>query len=197
MIGSSERNGTSRGMRPWLACAAVVLGAGTALACGDSDDKTSESAAKAPSTQQAAQQQPAATQAAPTTTQAAPAADPNTVDLRNGPTSEAEFKKLRAEGTVRLAAMRIGTPGKLTISPKGLTRSYEHWYKQGTVVTLKAKDTRTANFAAWSGACEGKGRTCKLKMTTLLRAVVGFKLDKAGAKGLSPEDKRLKLVSGP
>jgi hypothetical protein len=180
--------------RPWMAGVAMIAGAATALACGDSSD---EPAPKAAATQ-------ATSAAAPATTAApAPAASdqPAESPSESGKDVPADVKAWSEAGTVRLAAVWIGTPGKLVVAPEGNVtksdpKSWDHWYPKGTKVTVQAKDTRTARFAEWAGACSGKSHLCKVEMTGYLRVIGGFRLDADGAKGLPKDDPALKPGTG-
>jgi hypothetical protein len=100
------------------------------------------------------------------------------------------------KGNLRLGALRLGTRGTLIVSPKGKVPGpgTEHWFKRGTKVTIRAKDTKTAKFAGWSGDCRTKKRTCTLTMSRPMVAVAGFNLDEQAAKGLKKSDPRLKVV---
>jgi len=186
MIEDSDRTrGVRRGVRPTMACVAVILGAATAVACGDSSDDAAPAATKAadaPAQSKAAQAK---------TTPAAPAEGPDGKELTP------EVRGWIDAGTPRLAAVRIGTPGKLVVEPKGNVNYWDHYYPSGTVVTVRAKDTKTARFAAWSGTCTGTKRVCKVKVTGYVRLIAGFDLDKAAAKGLPKNDPALKPSTGP
>jgi hypothetical protein len=154
--------------------AAAVLAAVTALGCGDSSDKPSDQASAAAS---AAKPKP---KAKPTPT--------------SGPDA------WRAQGTQRLAALRLGTPGTLIVQPHGLTGTNgDRWYDAGTKVTIKVRNTKTARFVGWDGACAGKKTTtCHVQMNDFVRVLAGFELDTKAAKGLPKSDPALQPGSrGP
>lgn len=179
----TRRLGARRPLMPLMATVAVVLGAGTALGCGDSsDDKAAAPAAKAPAKTQAD------TAAGTSTTTAATAS--------KAPASD-EGKKLLAQGTVRLMAKRVGYPGTLVVvGPKGTVDSNnERWYKVGTKVTLRASSTKTARFTEWYLGCPKSTApvcTVKIKPGDYTRAFAVFQLDKKAAKDLKKSDPALK-----
>jgi hypothetical protein len=187
MIEESDRaHGVRRRVRPGLAAIAMIAGAATMVACGDSSDDAPDGAAK--------------TKAAATTAPK-PAASTTTNPAETGTNVPADVQAWSKSGTVRLAALWIGTPGKLSVEPKGnMTaedpKSWDHWYPKGTEVTVTAENTKTARFLEWSGACAGKDRVCKVTMTDYKRLIGGFKLDKKGAKGLPKNDPALKPGTG-
>lgn len=189
-------------LRPWLTGGALALSAAIALGCGSSsdDDKASDQAAA--TTNKAAA---AATTPATPTTSGTPATSGTTTTTPAQPVNPVA-KKYTAEGTVRLMAKRLGTPGTLVVvSPKGLVdQNNERWYKIGTEVTLRASSTKTARFAGWTQGCTSKAPLCKVKITKgdYTRVFAAFKLDQEAAKQLKPSDPALKsgiyaLGSGP
>jgi hypothetical protein len=184
-------------LRASTATLAVALGAMTALACGSSSDDVSKSADAATKTTAAAAAQPAP---AATTTTAAPAASTaaptTTTPAPTGNLNDGK-RAWQEAGTVRLAAVRTGTQGGVSVKPAGLVyKKWNHWYKPGTQVTVRAVDTQVGRFAGWSGgSCEGKGRTCSFTVTGTTRVIVGFLLNEKGAKKLKPDDPRLTLAA--
>jgi hypothetical protein len=175
--------------RPRVAVAVVALSAVTLVACGSSSDDGSKADASA-----SVKARPAASTSSPSTaapSTAAPAAEQ----------PEVPDPARTAQGTGRLSTLRLGTPGRLVVKPKGAVPGpgTEHWYKFGTVVTVRAKDTPTARFSGWAGDanCDSSSRICKVKIaapTTV--AVAGFDLIAKGAKGLKKSDPRLRVVTG-
>jgi pyruvate/2-oxoglutarate dehydrogenase complex dihydrolipoamide acyltransferase (E2) component len=172
----------------------MVLSAAMLAACGDSSDDATKANASTPAK---ATTTAKATQAAASTT--APAAPIPAEAPATGPDGKKLSPEVRGwikEGTARLAAVRIGTPGKLVVEPKGNVNYWDHYYPPGTVVTVTAKDTKTARFAEWSGACVGKDHVCKVKMTGYKRLIGGFNLDAKAASGLPKDDPALKFDTG-
>lgn len=171
-----------------MTSAALIVGAATAVACGDSKDESQSAAADT-----------TAAQAAPAATTPAPAAPASTQGQAAPPASddpEAKayelYKRYSAQGTVRLAAISLGTPGIVQVKPKGIKYHWDHYYPKGTVVTLKARDTKAARFIQWSGVCTGTKRTCTVKMDALYRTVAGFDYNAKGAKTLKSSSPLLK-----
>ncbi|HET6505569.1 MAG TPA: hypothetical protein VFG42_02155 [Baekduia sp.] len=152
-------------IRPWAVALALIVSAMPVAGCGDSSSEADGHASSA--------QAKAASRGMP---------DPRAATA--------------AHGKVRVSALRLGTPGKLIVSPKGSVPGPGtlHWYKLGTVVTIRAKDTRTARFGGWGGDCHGKQRVCRFKLRRTMAVVAGFAFDKRGAKGLKVGDPRLKVV---
>lgn len=157
-----------------MVAAAAVLAAVTALGCGDSSDKPSDQASAST---------------------AKPKAKPTSTPK---PTSGPDA--WRAQGTQRLAALRLGTPGTLIVRPHGLTGTRgDRWYDAGTKVTITVRNTKTARFVGWDGACAGKKtRTCQVKMDDFVRVLAGFELNVKAAKHLPKSDPALQPGSrGP
>jgi pyruvate/2-oxoglutarate dehydrogenase complex dihydrolipoamide acyltransferase (E2) component len=180
-----------RRMAPWMASAVIVLGALAGVGCGDSDDDGQSAAANTTAAKPApaaTTQDPAAT--APATTQAQPAQSD-----QQDPTTEKGtelYNRYTAEGTVRLAAIALGTPGVIKVKPVGIKYSWDHYYPKGSTVTLTAEDTKAAKFVQWSGECTGQGRTCKVTMDNIYRAVAGFTYNSETAKSLDKDSPLLK-----
>lgn len=187
--------GARRRVRPWIAGVAVIAGAATLVACGDSsDDAGNDAAAKKPAatTTAAAAAKPAATTSAPAGTESE--------DVGPGKVP-ADVQAYSDAGTMRLAAVWIGTPGKLVVKPKGdVTNSKylgrEYWYPKGTKVTILAKDGKAGRFNQWAGSCSGTNRKCKVTMSAFQRVIAGFDLDAKAAKRLPKDDPALNAGSG-
>lgn len=163
----------------------MVLSTATLVACGSSSDDQA-SKAKEPTANVA---KTTASAAAPSTTEPA-TQPPNVPD-----------PKRTAQGTGRLSAVRLGTPGRVVVEPEGAVPGpgTEHWYKLGTRVTVHAKDTPTARFSGWAGdaRCNAHSRVCRVKVSQPASIVVaGFNLVRSKAKGLKKSDPRLKVVVG-
>lgn len=186
-------------LRPMIASAVVVLGTATALAaCGDSSDDAANGSAKPKAA--ATTTAPAATTAAPAATAAQPAAtqpDPNAP-----PQVGVKAKAWSDAGTVRLASVWLGTPGTLSVKPKGNVDTsvkdyrYEHWYPKGTEVTVTAHNGKASHFAEWAGACTDKTPVCTVTMDGFKRLIAGFSFDKKRAKGLSSKDPAMQPGTG-
>lgn len=179
MILDEDRVGRRRPLGPMLVTGALALAAATALGCGsDSSDKADQATASAPK----------AAAATTTTTAAKPAA-------KDGPDA------WRQQGTKRLAVLRVGTPGTLIVEPHGLDGANpgDRWYDPGTKVTLTVRDTKTARFHEWAGACTGSETVCKLTLDggQYVRVIAGFDLDKKAAKNLKKSNPALKLSVRP
>jgi Divergent InlB B-repeat domain len=158
-------------LRPLVATVALLVSAAPLVAWATASDEASEA--------QAASAQPVRQVVA------APAS------------AKSAERSLAAKGLVRVGMLRLGTRGKLVAEPKGSVpgAATNHWYKVGTHVTVRAKDTRTARFSGWTGACQGKRRVCTFVVKKKNPNVfAGFSLDKQGAKGLKKGDPRLKVV---
>jgi hypothetical protein len=161
--------------RRWPAVAglAVVLSTGLAFGCGSSDSGSGTSSAPAK-----AADAPAASASAPSTT-AAPAS-------ASTPTAAEKFEALQdRKGTMRLAALTLGVPGggKLIVKPAGLVNETDHYYKPGTVVTLRPRATATARFSGWAGPCPTTTRpVCRVRMDGKVRVLAGF-VPKSGEGG--------------
>jgi hypothetical protein len=146
------------------AAAGVALTAGMLLvtACGSSSDSNKSSAETSTATKAAVE---------PKTKTSATARPEDSEET-------AIFDEQVAAGTVRLATVAIGIPGGVVdVKPAGLVNDkfkYNHFYKPGTEVTLRARESDEIKFAAWSGACQGTSRTCKLKVDDTMRVLAGF-----------------------
>src|SRR6185312_2032446 len=158
------------------ASAAVIVSAASVVACGDSSDEATKTNA-AVSAQTATKQQ-AVTKPA---TQASP---PKPTKLEKAQT---------AKGTVSLSALRFGYGGKLVVTPNGDTPGAAtiHWYKPGTHVTVRAVNTKLAEFREWSGVCRGKKRVCKVVVSRKgSEAYAGFDT----ADGVKKTDPGVKFI---
>jgi hypothetical protein len=155
----------------------VVVGltalAGVSLAAGCGSD--SSDSAESPATTAAASASPTASETAPATTAPATTAAPTATTPEVSEATKFYLEQVKA-GTVRLAASMVGVKGgKLVVQPAGLVHGVgTHFYKPGTVVSLKARDGGNAKFAGWSGVCEGSKRACQIKITDKVRALAGF-----------------------
>lgn len=132
------------GWRPVVAVAVIALGAGTAMACGDSED--SETKAAAPATKQAA----------------------NVKKTGFAYWSSLGTKRIALVPFGARGGSVVAKPNGLIVE------GIEHWYKPGTVVTVSAKSAKYAKFAGWGGGCTGDRPTCTLKMDDHIRLVAGF-----------------------
>lgn len=85
-------------------------------------------------------------------------------------------------GTDRFTIVPIGTPGGvIEVQPAGVVKDTDHFYAPGTVVTIRVRDSKSAHFAGWAGACFNSGHTCKVTVRDKGRVLVGFVEKKAGA----------------
>ncbi len=155
--------------RKWrraLAGVAVIAAAGGVVACGSDDDNGDAKATAAKTETTAPASETTATTPAPATT------------VEDDPITKAEKAPNGplARGTTRLAAQRLGTPGIMTITPKGEKYGpVDYWYPKGTKVTLRVKNRPNAIFAEWAGACTGKARVCRVTMDQQwVRVLAGF-----------------------
>jgi hypothetical protein len=168
---------------------AASMGLASLTACGDESDGAATASGSASATDSSTQ----------VSTKATTAQSAATIKGDSGSTQTKEYKALTAQGTARIGTLRFGTPGTVVIKPKGYVpgRATYHWYKVGTAVTVRAKDTRTARFVQWGGICHGTQRVCRFTVRDLGKDAVGsFVLNPKGAKGLKKSDPRLKVVIG-